>query len=154
MINEKTITDFKRVMNITDNNNGLIFYALLLEEEKNVDKTTHSYKCQAGQKDVFIETERFFLHLNDEELTEFYKKYKQEHLSCARECPEVNFIDLSIMQDLIHLHKMMREFDNFDLACYGEIVKSYRENKKIAKELELTDSIVFERCKEIYSKQY
>lgn len=153
MISEKTIKNFKKVMDATDNDMGMFFYAWLFDEYDKVDKNTQEYKSFAGQKDLFMETERFFLHLTDEDFLEFEKKYKKRYFLINSNILGSKFVELDIIIDLIHLHKMIRFFNAyFELSCFCDISSSYLINRTRAKELQIADEKVARYCREIMAK--
>lgn len=129
---------------------GMVHPHKLLDAREKADRNCHRYKSLAGQPTIFIELERYFYHLSDEDFYALNEKVKDERLELLRHDDTVNYVDLDLFFDLLHMHISLRDFDNkFDMRTYIDIAKSYINNSKLGVELGLTDDILYQRIIEI-----
>lgn len=120
----------------------------LTAEYDEVDRTTHSYKSAAGQKDTMIEVNRLFYHMSNDELLRFEKAFKEEMRECNKD--DCIYVDLQILQCILHGQKCLRWQDKwFDLETMIDIAKDYRYQVRTGVRLGLTDTFLRERAIEI-----
>jgi hypothetical protein len=102
-----------------------------LDRSKMTDQQNRSL---LGQRTLFLDFQRFMYSMSNEQLDMLKNGYQKEFLAQSQECPNDNFIDMSLMIDSIQLQIALRDDKQADPYIRQQIAISFRHNARIAKD--------------------